>query len=84
MGVWIAGAHHGPAVLKYLHVLDEVLAAKFLILLGPCIDNRANLLSGHAGQSERVVGVVAENLADAPGRLGHQQRRDFLVSGGSG
>ena len=39
VGMGIAGAHHGAAVLEDLHVVELGLAAEFNVLLGPGVDD---------------------------------------------
>ena len=71
----IAGAHHGPAILKDLHVLDRVHSANLDILRRPRIHHRANLLARHAGQGQAVVGMKAKHLAQPARGFGLEQRR---------
>jgi len=77
LAVWmgVAGAHHRAAVLEDLHVLDPVVGAQLLVLAHPGVDDGADLFAGHAGQGERVVGVVAEDLAEAACRHGAEKLR---------
>jgi hypothetical protein len=54
-------------------------AAQSLILPSPTRPPRANLLARHARQGQRVVGMIAEHLAQPPRGLCLQQRRSPLL-----
>ena len=71
----VAGAHHGSAVLKDLHVLDPVQAAISWYSCVQASTTRRISCAGHASQGQAVVGMEAKHLAQAACGLGHQQRR---------
>src|SRR6185437_15492198 len=74
VGVGIAGAHHGSAVLEDLNVAEIGLTAEFLVFGGPGIDDFADVGERHTGEGEAVVGVKADDLAASALALGAEQR----------
>ena len=73
--VRIARAHHRAAVLEYLHVVDPGKLTECCGLFGPGVDHAGDIRHGHPREREGVVGVEAEDAAEAPLGLGDQQRR---------
>ncbi len=65
VGMGIAGAHHGPAVLEDLHMTNFRAATKFFELCRPGFHDAHNVRHLHAGQGQAVVGMEAQHAADA-------------------
>ena len=61
----ITGAHHRPAILKDLYVVDPRNAAQFVVLFDPNIHNAADLLKAHTGNREVMAGIETNHAADA-------------------
>src|SRR6266550_923734 len=69
----IAGAHHGPAILKDLNVIDEVARAQLPRLFRTKIDHRAQFLQRHARNSQVVARRKAEHTTDSSLAARHEQ-----------
>ena len=65
VGVRVGGSHHGAAVLEDLDVIDPGEVAERGGFVGPGVDDAGDVGNGHAGESEGVVGVEAEDAAEA-------------------
>ena len=74
VGVRVAGAHHGAAVLEDLDVVDVGQIAEGGGFEGPGVDDGGDVGDGHAGEGEGVVGVEAEDAATAALGLGDEER----------
>ena len=70
VGMRIAGAHHGAAVLEDLDVAEDGIGAEGAVLVGPGVDDAADVGDCHAREGEAVVGVEAEDAAEAALALG--------------
>src|SRR5690349_5217367 len=89
----IAGTHHGAAILKNLYVVDSRMCAEFLKLIGPTIDDGANVGRLHHGKSQMVFWRKAKYSAgsgfcfrdeqivfgEAASFTGRQQGREVVV-----
>ena len=82
VGMGIAGAHHGAAVLEDLHMVDIRQFAQRGRLAGPRIHHGGDFRHVHARQRQRVVGMEAEHAATPAFRLGDQQRRGVGLPSG--
>jgi hypothetical protein len=74
VGMGIAGAHHGSAILKDLDVADPGDGGELAELLLPGGDDGADRGDRHAGECEGVVGVEAEDATEAAFGLGAEER----------
>jgi len=69
----VAGAHHGAAVLEDLDVAEVGIGAEGAVLLGPGVDDAADVGDLHAGQREAVVGMEAEDAATSAFAVGAEE-----------
>src|SRR5262249_16786369 len=75
MGMRIAGAHDGAAVLKNLHMFDPGNSSQLAVLLSPHINYFTDFLSGHKREREIVPLGKADDAADAAFAFDQQQPR---------
>ena len=71
--VRVAGAHHRAAVLEDLDVADPRLPAELQVLLGPGVDDPADLRAGHRTHGHVVAGREADDPAQATLGFGDQE-----------
>src|SRR4051812_41757004 len=61
----VTGSHHLTAVLKYLHVADDVLRPKVTILIRPLVDDDLDIIGLHSRKRQAVVRRETEHATDA-------------------
>src|SRR5512132_3628958 len=71
--VWVAGTHHGAAVLEDEDMTYPVDGTELDVLVGPGLDHLADGVLLHLAQGEVVAWGEADDPADASFALGHQQ-----------
>jgi hypothetical protein len=64
MRVRIATAHHGPAILKDLDVIDEGQRAEFAVLFSPNVDYPPQFDTLHFGHGQVMARREADDAAD--------------------
>ncbi len=84
VGMGVAGAHHGAAVLEDLDVLDVGASAELGGLVGPHLDDAADGGELHGGEGEVVAGIEAEDAAEATLGFGAEEAGAVDVEGGGG
>ena len=84
VGMGIAGAHHGAAVLEDLDVLDLGARAELCGLAGPHLDDAADGGDVHGGEGEVVAGIEAEDAAEAALGFGAEEAGVVDVESGCG
>lgn len=81
MRVGVAGAHHGPAVLEDLNVIDERERTQFLILCHPRLDHDAQRVRIDLGERQVVVRGEANHPAGSAHALCPEDTPDLVASG---
>jgi hypothetical protein len=71
--VGVGGSHHGAAVLEDLDVVDPGKVAEGGGFVGPGVDHAGDVGYGHAGEGEGMVGVEAEDAAEATLGFGDEE-----------
>src|SRR5512133_1613922 len=80
--VWVAGTHHGAAVLEDEDMTYPVDGTELDVLVGPGLDHLADGVLLHLAQGEVVARGEADHPADASFALDHQQPVTALRSAG--
>src|SRR6266511_777911 len=80
--VWVAGTHHGAAVLEDEDVAYPVDTTEFDVLVGPGLDHLSDRALLHLAEGEVVARREADDPADTPFTLGHQQPVTVVRSAG--
>src|SRR6266508_1207666 len=80
--VWVAGTHHGAAVLEDEDVAYPVDSPEFDVLAGSGLDHLPDRVLLHLAEGEVVARGEADNPADASFALGHQQAVTVVLFAG--
>ena len=78
--MWVAGAHHGAAIFKDLHMMNLRHCPQFLKLLRPGTDHALDIFWPHGGKCEVVARREADHAANSGFSLGHNQSTVFKIN----